>query len=285
MMQWSVVLADKVDTMVLGYALRDPNPEFLLTVYQNVSKPFLQIRQTGWTLAYLVMPAVVSLAVGGDKGSLERIKYDGTRLLIGLLAPVTLLAGIYASPFLSLWVGPQFAPYAWMLQLFLVATLPLVLSVVVQMAIGMGKIEVVAISNLVGALLNLPLSFYLTRRYGVSGVIWGTVLTTLFSNLLVPGVYLFRVLEIAPRIYLKRTLSAPIAGGVALVAATWVLQAVLPVTYPGTALWSRSLPLVLHLTAGTLAYISGYLLTPVGRADLAELGGKLYKGSRRRSGQ
>ncbi len=103
----------------------------------------------------------------------------------------------------GLWVGPKFVPDAWMLQLFLVATLPLVLSVLTQMAIGMGKIKVVAISSLVGALLNLPMSWYLTRAYGVSGVIWGTVLTTLFSNLLVPGVYLFRVLEIRPSTFLR----------------------------------------------------------------------------------
>ena len=62
------------------------------------------IRQTGWTLAYLVMPAVVSLSVGGDRASLERIKFDGSRMLVALLTPVTLLAGIYAAPFLALWV-------------------------------------------------------------------------------------------------------------------------------------------------------------------------------------
>ena len=44
--------------------------------------------------------------------------------------------------------------------------------------------------------MNLPISCYLTARLGVAGVIWGTVLTTLFSNLLVPGFYVFRVLEI-----------------------------------------------------------------------------------------
>ncbi len=276
MMQWSVVLADKIDTMVLGYGLRVDNPEFFLTVYQNVSKPFLQIRQTGWTLAFLVMPAVVSLAVGGDKGSLERIKYDGTRLLVGLLAPVTLLAGIYAAPFLSLWVGPRFAPYAPLLQLFLVATLPLVLSVVVQMAIGMGKIQVVAISNLVGAVLNLPLSWYLTRRLGVSGVIWGTVLTTLVSNLLVPGVYVFRVLEIRYSTFLARTLSAPLAGGLALVVACWAFRSVVPPdpsgTLPGLA---RSLPFLANLSVGTLAYLAGYVATPAGRGDLMAVARKL----------
>jgi O-antigen/teichoic acid export membrane protein len=278
LMQWSVVLADKVDTTVLGYALREPNPEFLLTVYQNVSKPFLQIRQTGWTLAFLVMPAVVSLAVGGDKGSLERIKYDGTRLLVALLTPVTLLAGIYASPFLSLWVGPQFAPYAWMLQLFLVATLPLVLSVVVQMAIGMGKIEVVAISNLVGALLNLPLSYYLTRELGVSGVIWGTVLTTLFSNLLVPGIYVFRVLDIKYSTFLTRTLSAPMTGALALVAASWAFWSVLspePVGQsPGLI---RSLPFLANLSVGTLAYLLGYVAAPAGRGDARAIVRKVFR--------
>jgi O-antigen/teichoic acid export membrane protein len=272
LMQWSVVLADKVDTTVLGYALRTPDAEFLLTVYQNVSKPFLQIRQTGWTLAFLVMPAVVSLAVGGDKASLERIKYDGTRILVALLAPVTLLAGIYASPFLSLWVGPQFAPYAWMLQLFLVATLPLVLSVVVQMAIGMGKIKVVAISNLFGALVNLPLSYYLTRRLGVSGVIWGTVLTTLFSNLLVPGVYVFRVLDIKFSTFFARTLSAPLAGALALVLACWAFRGVVsPEPSGSTPGLARTLPFLENLSVGSIAYLIGYFATPAGRGDASAI--------------
>jgi O-antigen/teichoic acid export membrane protein len=278
LMSWSVVLADKVDTTVLGYALRADNTEFLLTVYQNVSKPFLQIRQTGWTLAYLVMPAVVSLAVGGDRAGLERIKYDGTRLMVAVLTPVTLLAGIYASPFLSLWVGPEFVPYAWMLQLFLVATLPLVLSVVVQMAIGMGKVEVVAISNLVGALLNLPLSYFLTRRLGVSGVIWGTVLTTLFSNLFIPGVYVFRVLEIRYSTFFARTLSAPLAGALALVAACWAFRLVVspdpPTTLHGPA---RSLPFLASLGVGCLAYLLGYVATPAGRGDALGIARKVLR--------
>ena len=107
------------------------------------------------------------------------------------------------------------------MRLFLMAAIPLVLSVPVQMAIGLNKIKVIALAALAGSLVNLPISCYLTARLGVSGVIWGTVLTTLFSNLLVPGVYVFRELKIDPRTYLKRTLSAPLAGAAALVAATW----------------------------------------------------------------
>ncbi len=90
-----------------------------------VSKPFVQIRQTGWMLAYLVMPAVASLAAARDERSLDRIKYDGPRLHIGLLLPVGLLAWIYAGPFLSLWVGDRLgydaARLAGLMRLFLVA--------------------------------------------------------------------------------------------------------------------------------------------------------------------
>ena len=195
-----------------------------------------------------------------------------------MLTPITLLAGIYAAPFLGFWVGPEFTPYAWMLQLFLVATLPLVLSVVVQMAIGMGKIEVVAISNLIGALVNLPISYYLTRHLGVSGVIWGTVLTTLFSNLLVPGVYVFRVLDISYATFFVRTLSAPLAGGLALIVATWAFRGVVP---PGpsdhlTGL-ARLLPFLANLSVGSLAYLLGYFASPAGRGDASAIARKFAR--------
>jgi Na+-driven multidrug efflux pump len=283
LIQISVILADKIDTTILGFMLSDPGPAN--AVYDVVSKPFLQLRQTGWMLAFMVMPAVASLAAARDTRGLERIKYDGSRLHIGALLPIGLLGWIYAGPFLSLWMGDRLGHEAELdaplMRLFLTATLPLVLSVPVQMAIGINKIEVIALAALGGSLINLPISCFLTSEaggnLGVAGVIWGTVLTTFFSNLLIPGVYVFRVLEINPRTYLKRTLCAPLAGTLALIVATWALRQTMPITYPGTALWTRSLPLLFHLAVGTLAYIGGYLMVPTGRGDLAELWSKLRR--------
>ena len=83
-----------------------------------------------------------------------------------------------------------------------------------------------ALAALGGSLVNLPVSYLLTRRIGVAGVIWGTVLTTLFSNLLVPGVYCFRVLGVRPWAFLRRTLSAPMAGAAGLLAAAWAFHLV-----------------------------------------------------------
>jgi O-antigen/teichoic acid export membrane protein len=271
LMQLSVVLADKVDTTILGYALPDAQPGPSITVYQNVSKPFFQIRQTSWTLAYLVVPAVASLAASRDQKGLDHIKYDGTRFLVGLILPVTLLAGIYAAPFLNLWVGPRYAPSAPLLQLFLVAALPMVLAVPAQMAIGLGRVEVVSLSPLLGSLVNLPVSYYLTTRLGVAGVIWGTVLTTLFSNLLIPGIYLYHLLEVRLSTFVSRTLGPPLAGAALLVPVSWICRTVVPPEPSGTSILSRSSPLFLNLIVSSLAFLLGYLATPVGRADLAHL--------------
>jgi len=280
LIQISVVLADKVDTTVLGFVLA-AGAEPAIAVYQFVSKPFLQLRQTGWMLAYLVMPAVASLAATRDERGLDRIKYDGSRLHIAVLLPAGLLAWLYAAPFLALWVGDQLgypgADVAPLMRLFLLAAIPLVLSVPIQMSIGINKVKVVGISSLVGALVNLPISCYLTAQIGVAGVIWGTILTTLFSNLLVPGLYVFRVLKIEPWTYLGRTLSAPLAGALALVAVTLLLQRVAPVSFPGLTIWTRAFPLIAHLSAGCAAYIAGYLLTPTGRGDLTEIAAKLWR--------
>jgi O-antigen/teichoic acid export membrane protein len=287
LIQISVVLADRIDTTVLGFVVR-VEPEAALTVYGVVSKPFVQLRQTGWMLAYMVMPAVASLAAARDERGLDRVKYDGTRLHIGVLLPVGLLAWIYAAPFLALWIGDRqwaairalgydLSDVAHLMRLFLVATIPLVLSVAVQMSIGINKIKVIALAALAGSVLNLPISCYLTARLGVAGVIWGTVLTTLFSNLLVPGIYVFRVLEIDLRTYLKRTLSAPLAGTIALLVTTWALYRLAPNSMLDPFHSTRALPLILHLGAGTLAYVGGYLLVPVGRSDLVELTSKLRR--------
>jgi Na+-driven multidrug efflux pump len=280
LIQLSVVLGDKIDTTILGFMLS--NPGEANSVYDIVSKPFLQLRQTGWMLAFMVMPAVASLVAARDGATLERIKYDGTRLHFGLVLPIGLLAWIHAAPFLSLVFGNRLgydaALAASLMRLFLIAAIPLILSVPVQMAIGMNKIRVIAVAALGGALVNLPVSCYLTAQWGdVSGVICGTVLTTLFSNLLIPGLYVFGVLDIQPRTFCTRTLLAPLAGAACAIAVAGLLILVHPIADFGSPSLARSWQLLAHLTAGTLAYLAGYAAVPVGRGDFVLLANKLRR--------
>jgi O-antigen/teichoic acid export membrane protein len=282
LIQLSVVLADKLDTTILGYTLT--NAGAATAVYTIVSKPFSLIRQSGWTLAYMVMPAVASLAAARDDHGLERVKYDGTRLHIGALVPIALLAWVYAPQLLTLWIGdrlegvPDASVAAGSLRLFLLATLPLVFSVPVQVALGMNKIRLIALSSIGGALINLPISIALTLWLkNINGVILGTVLTTLFSNFLIPGLYLKRVLNYDGWAVLKRTLAPPMAGALALLLTTSVMTRIDPFhpSPSGGMSLLRWWPLIVHLAIACVGYIVGYLLVPIGRGDLNELAGKL----------
>lgn len=279
LMQLSVVLATSIDTTILAYALpSDPGPA--TTIYNNVSKPFLQLRQTGWMLAYLVMPAVASLTAAGDREGLEKIKYDGPRLHTGLLLPVGLLAWIHAGPFLELWVGAAYREYSGLMRLFLIGALPLLIAVQVQAVVGMKKVEVVSLAALGGSLINLPLSWWLTKRMGVSGVIWGTVLTTLPANLIVPGYYVFKELAIEPARYFRRTLAAPLAGAAAIAASAWCMAYVVD---PGAASLTRKAriwALACRLCVSCLAYAAGYALVPAGRGDFRLAAEKLRNRTR-----
>ena len=194
--------------------------------------------------------------------------------------PVGLLAWIYAGPFLSLWIGNRLgydaATWRTLMRLFLLAAIPLVLSVFVQMSIGLNKIKVIALSALAGSAVNLPISCYLTARLGVSGRDLGN---GAHDPVLEPcscrESTSFECSRSTSAILLTRTLSAPFAGGIALVVGDLgyanVDAGVLPRNVASGRDRCRS---SLHLTVGTLAYIGGYLLTPVGRADAAELEGK-----------
>jgi O-antigen/teichoic acid export membrane protein len=192
---------------------------------------------------------------------------------------VALLAAVYAHPFLALWINPAMAQNAPLMQLFLVAVIPQVIAVHVQMSIGMNRIKVIALAALAGALVNLPLSYVLTQRFGVSGVIWGTVLTTLISNLAVPGVYVFRVLKVQPRLFVLHTLGAPLCGALALLIAAWGINQVGSAEPVGTTIARRSLPLLIHLVLASLAYLVGYLAVPFGRADFTALLQRILKRS------
>jgi hypothetical protein len=88
-------------------------------------------------------------------------------------------------------------------------------------------------------------------------------------------VYVFRVLGVNPATFLTRTLGAPLAGAAALVAATGIAGLWLPIPPYGSPTAARLVPLLVHLTLGSVAYAAGYLAVPTGRGDLVSLAGKL----------
>ena len=285
LIQLSVVLADKIDTTILGFALAD---EAANAVYMFVSKPFVQIRQTGWTLAYLVMPAVASLAAARDLRGLERVKYDGPRLHIGVLMPIALLAWVYAGPFLSLWVGDRLGYDAARARPALAALPGGHPPAGARRAGADGHRHEQDQGHRAGGpgrLAGQPADQLFPDApagglRGHPGGLRGHLGDGADDPLLEP--------PRARRLRLPRPggpaadlpgedPERPLAGAAALVASTWVLRMALPPDPPGTTPSARSILLLGHLAFGSLAYVAGYLAVPTGRGDLAALVGWLRR--------
>ena len=239
LIQLSVVLADKIDTTILGFALSEKAAEDGVQCVPGHQQTIHADSPDG-------LDALVhGHARGGKPGrrarpprprpaQVRRSQASYRRTLTRCAPGVRLCGPVPVALLFGGRLPGGAGTYAWLMQLFLVAALPLLISVHVQMAIGMGKIRLIAFSALAGSLVNLPISCALTLRFGdVSGVIWGTVVTTLFSNLLVPAIYVFRVLEIRPATYLARTLGAPAAGALALLSVSWIVRLLTPFRFPG----------------------------------------------------
>lgn len=270
MFSLSMILADRLDTMVLGFALADPGPA--TTVYSMVGKPFLVISQTAWMLAGLIMPAAASLAAAADTRGLDRLKYDGSRFLTATVAVIATLAWMYAGPFLSVWMGPEYSGRAGLMRLFLFATLPLILVAPIQMAVGMGHVRTIALTALFGAACNLVVSLALTLAWqDVSGVIWGTVVTAILSNLVIPAWYLRERIGLSLRRFAKKSLLPPLAGSAAAVLASLLMQALIDPAPDGASRAWRGLLLLAHLAAAAAAFAAGYASTSVGRQDVGLL--------------
>ena len=192
LIQLSVVLADKIDTTILGFAL-DPTRARPNAVYDVVSKPFVADPPDG-----------LDARLPGDAGGRE--PGGGARRRGGWSGSSTTARGCTSacSCRWRCWPGstpgrscrsgsatgsattPADGPAA--------AALPGGddpagdLGARRRWPSAWARSRSIALSALVGSLVNLPISYVPDGPAGrSSGVIWGTVLTTLFSNLLVPG--------------------------------------------------------------------------------------------------
>jgi len=203
-------------------------------VYGLVSKAFVNVRQTGWMLAYMVMPAVASLAAARDERGLDRVKYDGTRMHIAAILPIGLLALSTPAILVSLDSLERMGRHA-KARVRPVGRDPAD-AVIPDRHDSAGALRARANVNRdqqdqshcrggAGRLCCQPsdqLLPDLPAGRGRSDL--GTVLTTLISNLLIPGIYVFRVLQIDLRAYMTRTLRAPMAAAATLLVTTAALQ-------------------------------------------------------------
>jgi O-antigen/teichoic acid export membrane protein len=160
---------------------------------------------------FAIAPSIVSMLIAPlwpaysealARGDVQWVRETLSRSMLVVVAvsvPANLVLVIMGPQILRLWVGPQVVPSAlllvglgiWALLNSLSGTLAMFLN-------GVGFIRIQAICSALMAISNVTLSIYLTHHIGISGVIYGTIVSQLVFMLIPYSFYLPKLLGTSP---------------------------------------------------------------------------------------
>jgi len=194
----------KTDEVVIGASL----PVAFVTPY-SFARRLSEIPQvfTDQFLKVLV-PLASETHAKGDFGLLQRVYLTGTRMTLAMFLPMACALGVLMRPVLQVWVGAEYAAYAPVGTILLLASLidtsQWPAGSVLQ---GMGKYRALVLMSAAAACANLALSIALIRVLGLTGVALGTLIptTVVCSALVLP--YMLRTMKIGLARFVREALA------------------------------------------------------------------------------
>jgi O-antigen/teichoic acid export membrane protein len=171
--QLAQVVGFQSDNMVLAHILGASK----VPVYAVTSRMFYVVGMLmGFVIAPL-WPAYGEAFARGDIAWLKRTLSRSIVLMLAICIPANIGLVLAGKWLLRLWVGPQIAPsYTLLLGIGLSQTLMAMVSPLSAFLNGLNVLGKQAIFASLMAVTNISTSIYLTRRIGVPGVIYGSVI-------------------------------------------------------------------------------------------------------------
>lgn len=191
------------DALVIGYQLGVES----ITPFALAVSLVDYVQELGWGLTGVLVPVVSGLEAQGQAEPIRTRFLEFTRYSVWLMIGVSGAAWVCAEPFFALWVGPAASESPRLLGYLLAAMAIYVLMMPGQAVLkGMGRHQWLAVLFGVEALLNLGLSLWWAKQWGLVGVALGT----LVPRALVGGfgllLHVVKVLELPLRRWLKEGL-------------------------------------------------------------------------------
>lgn len=195
------------------------------TVYALTSRLPFYAMPVIFALSDACLPGVVELST---RGSVDRVRAVYVRVL-RITAAAAAAAGIIAigfnAAFMQLWVGSQnFGGTLLSLAFGIVLYYRVLLQTSAIVVIGSGRIRGVVAMSVVEAALNLVLSLWWVRRYGLVGVAAGTVVAGLLTSAWYVPVVVCRAVALRGADYVRRAVLVPWLCGIPAGALAWVIN-------------------------------------------------------------
>jgi len=190
-----VLLTTRIDNVVIGRMLGMS----AITAYVVVSKYFYISKQYVGMLFANIMPTVYNLHAQKDTVRLERLLNRGIRYRAMISFPMALTGLVVMRPFIKLWMGPEFLPYAVWGEAMALIPLFTAQGLAGSVLCGTGRVRVSNIIQSLQVFLNLIISIALTPFMGIGGPILGTLLTVVFVGDAAFYPYFCRLLGVSSR--------------------------------------------------------------------------------------
>ena len=176
----AIRLVFQTDNLVVGY------------LYGAAAVSVYYITQMPGTLAYQMVlrltdnatPAINELYGRGHTDSLQAAYLRLHRYTWIMIAPIALGIVFFSAPVIALWVGvEQYAGHSVVIALAIFSMQVTVAHVSNAFVMAQGQIRILSYLALMEGILNLLLSVFLGRAWGLPGVMWATTIANLPTSL------------------------------------------------------------------------------------------------------
>jgi len=168
----------QTDNIIIGIFL----PVAFVTTYAVVTKLFYLVHQFTGMFYGVIWPTIFSASVLNDRRLIEKVIVKGAHYMSFIMLPVTALGIVVVEPFITLWMGEDYAKYAfWCQLLFIPWLIAPIGGVFGNVAIGIGRIKAINLWGIIGASINVIISIIAVRLIGFGGVIVGTISVSILT--------------------------------------------------------------------------------------------------------
>ena len=212
----------------------------------------------------VVMPLASHVEAGDQRIFLKSLYLTSNRLTLAIAVPLACIVVVLARPFLTLWLGPDFAFITPVVYVLTLANLiDVSLWPIASVAQGMARHRSLALASLSSAFVNLVLSLWLVNYLGVIGVALGTLLPIVFEAICFVIPFGLRMVGVRLRAAFSEIYLPVLIPAAPALAASYGLRMVFSLeSWPEFA--------VIAVT-GLCVYFAGYSIATVGKPEHAVL--------------
>jgi O-antigen/teichoic acid export membrane protein len=256
------IVRTRVDVLVVGLVV-SVSGAGIYGVAQKLTTAVIELIEP---VTRVFFPHLASLAVGEQRRLLQDSLLTGTRITLGIAAPVCLTLAVLAPQTLDAWVGEGFDQAALVI-VYLCSAIAMstVFRTGLWMVQGAGHVAWPAILIIAEALLNLGLSIWLGAQLGLDGVALGTLIATAVATIVAVPL-MCRQFGITTTRFLYSLLRAHLPPAATALVVAWLLTR-LPL--------SGLLPVVGAMAAVAGSYVAVFAATGLTSGERRELRSRL----------